>query len=394
MWYFLLGLVAGCAATVVVVVRRRSTTDDDRTDRSAGATPPDVATEPSDDPVEPRLWERVIDSLPLGAIVIRPDGTELLRNGVARSIAGARHADVLIDEVVERMIATALAGRRCDEQIQLAGPPQRILDARALPLDGGGVLVTVEETTERWRLDQVRTDFVANVSHELKTPVGAISVLAETLEGETEDELVLRLVKRMIGESARMTRTIDDLLELSRIEMGGDAVMGPVDMNDVVAESIERVQPIASHDGVHIVVERAADALVTGDYFQLVSAVGNLVDNAVKYGRAGERVEVRVDASPSAVSVEVTDHGIGIPAGSLERIFERFYRVDRARSRDTGGTGLGLSIVRHVATNHGGEVNVRSHEGEGSTFVLRIPRNWPDGAGTMGSNDERPTGRQ
>jgi two-component system sensor histidine kinase SenX3 len=234
----------------------------------------------------------------------------------------------------------------------------------------------VEDITERWRIDQVRTDFVANVSHELKTPVGAISVLAETLEGETEDELILRLTGRMVLETQRMSRTIDDLLELSRIELGGEALYTSVGMDAVIAEVMERVSSLAAKKKVEIVVEQSTSStLVTGDFFQLTSAIGNLVENAIKYSDNDSKIEVRLrDGSHSMLDVEVEDHGIGIPADSLDRIFERFYRVDRARSRGTGGTGLGLSIVRHVATNHGGEVNVRSREGEGSVFILSIPR--------------------
>jgi two-component system sensor histidine kinase SenX3 len=246
----------------------------------------------------------------------------------------------------------------------------------AVPLNDGGALALVEDITERWRIDQVRTDFVANVSHELKTPVGAISVLAETLEGETEDELILRLTGRMVLETQRMSRTIDDLLELSRIELGGEALYTSVDMDAVITEVMERVSSLAAKKKVEIVVEQSTSStLVTGDFFQLTSAIGNLVENAIKYSDNNSKIEVRLrDGSHSMLDVEVEDHGIGIPADSLDRIFERFYRVDRARSRGTGGTGLGLSIVRHVATNHGGEVNVRSREGEGSVFILSIPR--------------------
>jgi two-component system sensor histidine kinase SenX3 len=246
-----------------------------------------------------------------------------------------------------------------------------------VPLEDGGALAMIEDVTERWRIDQVRTDFVANVSHELKTPVGAISVLAETIEGETNDELVLRLTSRMVLETQRMSRTIDDLLELSRIELGGDMLTSTVDMKDIINEAIERISPIALRKGVPLEFTPSAEpSLVSGDFFQLVSAISNLVENAVKYSEAGDIVNIRIVSMAGNLTVEVEDHGIGIPADSIDRIFERFYRVDRARSRGTGGTGLGLSIVRHVATNHGGEVNVRSREGEGSTFILSVPQQY------------------
>jgi two-component system sensor histidine kinase SenX3 len=171
-----------------------------------------------------------------------------------------------------------------------------------------------------------------------------------------------------------MSRTIDELLELSRIEMGGEMLSAPVDLNDVISEAIDRAQPLANRQGVTIAFEKSiTDSLINGDHFQLVSAVSNLVDNAVKYSDKDDLVTVSLTTVDGSVEVQVADQGIGIPMASLDRIFERFYRVDRARSRGTGGTGLGLSIVRHVVTNHGGEVNVRSREGEGSTFILRFP---------------------
>ncbi len=317
----------------------------------------------------------VLNALRLGVVIVDADGNEVFRNEAASEVTGVRHADVLVDEVVERLNRAASVGAAASEQVELVGPPQRVLDVRATPLSDGGSIATIDDITERWKLDQIRTDFVANVSHELKTPVGAISVLAETIEGETEDELVLRLVRRMIMESQRMNRTIDDLLELSRIEMGGEMQMSPVNLNDVAQEAIERAQPIASRQGVTIDFDRLdEECVLNGDYYQLVSAVSNLVDNAVKYSNEGGKVNVAIESDSHYLALTVQDQGIGIPMASLERIFERFYRVDRARSRGTGGTGLGLSIVRHVVTNHGGEVNVRSREGEGSTFTLRFPR--------------------
>ena len=336
---------------------------------------------PTVPPVEEHITDQtetldVLNALSLGVVVVDSSGTETFRNRAAGEVTGMRHADLLVNEVIERLIRAASFGRSGSEQIELAGPPQRALDVRVSPLPDGGSIATIDDITERWKLDQVRTDFVANVSHELKTPVGAISVLAETIEGETEDELVLRLVRRMIIESQRMGRTIDELLELSRIEMGGEMLTAPIDLNDVVGEAIERAQPIATRQGVSIEFTRNPEnCVINGDHFQLVSAVSNLVDNAVKYSDDGGQVSITVQPLDGNVEVQVSDKGIGIPMASLERIFERFYRVDRARSRGTGGTGLGLSIVRHVVTNHGGEVNVRSREGEGSTFILRFPSN-------------------
>jgi two-component system, OmpR family, sensor histidine kinase SenX3 len=245
---------------------------------------------------------------------------------------------------------------------------------RASPLTGGGAVATIEDVSERRRVDAVRTDFVANISHELKTPVGALALLAETMAEEDDLGVVHRIAARMIDEAHRVSRTIDDLLELSRIELGEEPVRDIVDVVDVVDGAVERSHPLAEarqttievlecHEGVHVL----------GDRRQLVSALGNLVENAVKYSEDGSSVQVRVRVEGQWVELMVADHGIGIPAQDHDRIFERFYRVDKGRGRDTGGTGLGLAIVRHVATNHRGEVLVSSQEGEGSTFVLRIP---------------------
>jgi len=260
------------------------------------------------------------------------------------------------------------------QTLELFGPPARVLAIHAQPVDGGGAIATIADVTERARLDAIRTDFVSNISHELKTPVGAISLLAETLVDAEDAEVVARLSGRIVKESDRLAHTIDDLLELSSIELGGDAVRELVSAGVVLEEAADRVRPLAERRRINLtVIESSIRITALGDRRQLVSALGNLVENAVKYSEPDNGVEVSASTDGLMVTFRVTDHGIGIPPHHLDRIFERFYRVDRARSRDTGGTGLGLAIVRHVATNHGGQVFVTSQEGEGSTFVLRIP---------------------
>jgi two-component system sensor histidine kinase SenX3 len=237
-----------------------------------------------------------------------------------------------------------------------------------------GALVVVDDVTDRRRLEAVRSDFVANISHELKTPVGAIGLLAETLLAEDDPAVVRRLAERMVGEAFRVGRTIDDLLALTQIEAEEGGRRDQVPVHLFVAEAVERVRPAAEQQGITIEVEEAAPRLVVlGDRRQLVSAAYNLLDNAVQYSDAGSSVQVQARTDGRWVDLSVADHGIGIPPRDLERVFERFYRVDRARSRKTGGTGLGLAIVRHVASNHAGDVRVESVEGEGSTFTLRLP---------------------
>ncbi len=234
---------------------------------------------------------------------------------------------------------------------------------------------------ERRRVEALRRDFVANIGHELRTPVGALVVLAETLRSEVEQlegieasPTVRRLSERLTYEAGRLGRTIDDLLELSRIEAGEELVRTELPVREVVGDALERTAPAGELTGVRVEL-RVPDGpvVVAGDRRQLVSALGNLIDNAMKYSEPGGVVDVSVDVVDGAVRFVVHDRGIGIPGAEQARIFERFYRVDRARRRDTGGTGLGLSIVRHVALNHGGAIEVESTEGEGATFTLTIP---------------------
>ncbi|CAN5401760.1 ATP-binding protein [soil metagenome] len=331
---------------------------------------------------ETRRVGAVLDGLSTGVVIADPDGHITYRNVSAQSLTGT-HAGVLIDETVERHLAAVrLDGGPAEELLELYGPPKMAVLVRAAQLPGAGSFAFVEDISERRRIDAVRTDFVANISHELKTPVGALAVLAETLIDETDPDIVRRIAERLLDESHRAARTIDDLLELSQIELGGEQVRDGVDVGDIIRCAIERGEALAEQRAIRItVLDSVLDPgrcphpapRVTGDRRQLISAVGNLVENAVKYSEPAGQVQIRSRIEGPWVEFMVADQGVGIPARDLDRIFERFYRVDKARSRGTGGSGLGLAIVRHVATNHGGEVLVSSLEGEGSTFVLRIP---------------------
>ncbi|GDX25948.1 two-component sensor histidine kinase [Actinomycetes bacterium] len=321
------------------------------------------------------IFRDAVNSLSVGVVVAGADGTVIFRNTLALGLTGAVHSDVLVDEAVEVHLSGALARRTGRQVIDLFGPPRKVVAVFSSPLEGGGAVAMIEDITERHLVDTVRTDFVANISHELKTPVGALAVLAEALADEDDLDIVHRLSEKMVDEAIRVGRTIDDLLELSRIEFGGEAVKDPVSVESILQESIERVRSLATSHSIRVVMNTPdADMQAIGDRRQLVSAVSNLVENAVKYSEPDSSVEVSALVDSDWVEMCVQDFGVGIPLRDLDRIFERFYRVDRARSRDTGGTGLGLAIVRHVANNHGGEVSVTSIEGEGSTFVLKIPR--------------------
>ncbi len=315
---------------------------------------------------------RALDALPIGVVLADNGGQTLVENTAARTYHG--HAAVLVSEAVERHMRRAIRGAASGQNVEFIGPPRIVLTVQAIPLEDGGALVTVDDVSERARLDAVRTDFVANISHELKTPVGALAVLAEALADVDDPASARHLADKMVEEAHRAARTIDDLLELSRTELGGAAAKDFVSVSQVIDDAVERVRVAAESNSVKVSIDGGPGHLsVVGSHRQLVSAVANLLENAVKYSDAGSEVIIETRREAGWIEIVVTDTGVGIPPRDMDRIFERFYRVDRARSRDTGGTGLGLSIVRHVATNHSGEVTVQSREGEGSVFIMRLP---------------------
>lgn len=328
-----------------------------------------------------------LDTITIGLVIASSDGKIIYRNGLAQNPTGAIHSDLLVEEAIERHLRSALVGEIGQQTLDLYGPPRRVISVLARPLAHSGAVIMIEDITERALIDSVRTDFVANISHELKTPVGALAVLAEALCQVDDPEVVQRLSNKIADEAIRAGRTIDDLLELSRIEFGGEAVKDVVDVDAIVAEALGRTQAYSESRSIEVTYEQDSIAkesrpplLVRGDRRQLVSALGNLIENAVKYSEPSGRVQLSALQNGNEVQITVRDFGMGIPAKDIDRIFERFYRVDRARSRETGGTGLGLAIVRHVVTNHGGQVLVVSNEGEGSTFTLTLPNVSPSEA--------------
>lgn len=315
----------------------------------------------------------VLDLLTIGVIVVDRKSDRKLRNNAAASMTGVRYVDILIEQAVDEMIA----------QVEQTGPGDRILEAIAgttrflqiwgYKLDQQRIVVTVENITAQSRIETVQTDFVANLSHELKTPIGAVAALADSLSGETETEVVWRLAERIVSESHRMARIVDDLLDLSRIEFSGTEDWTEVDLAPVLMEVVGINQHAAKRQGLGLSLTGAPKLDVLGDRSQLVSSMSNLVDNAIKYSEPGGIVSIESSIVGQEVVVAITDHGIGISKQHQDRIFERFYRVDKARSRATGGTGLGLSIVRHIVLEHGGTIEVESEEGIGSTFTVRLP---------------------
>jgi two-component system, OmpR family, sensor histidine kinase SenX3 len=325
-----------------------------------------------------------------GVVIFGRGGVSVYHNEPAALYLDARHGDALVEKAITDMAGTVRPGRTLERELEVYGPPRRSLILRAISLAPSsrstisrpenrpeGVLVVVEDVTERRRLENVRSDFVANISHELKTPVGALALLAETLIEEDDPAVIRRLAERVVGEAFRVAHTIEDLSQLSRLEVDPGELDEQIPVATFLDEAVDRVRSAAERRAITLrVTAPPRELTVQGDRRQLVSAVANLLDNAVKYSDPGSPVELRagLDENDSSwARVEVRDHGIGIPRHDLQRIFERFYRVDRARSRETGGTGLGLAIVRHVAANHRGEVLVDSREGEGSCFTLCLP---------------------
>ena len=322
---------------------------------------------------------QAVDQLEHGVVVWDARGQELFRNRAARALAEARDGHVLVAAATEELLSEAVAGRSLRRVVELFGPPAESFVVSAYPFSDGvaeGALAVVEDRSLQRRTETVRRDFVANISHELKTPIGALGLLAETIRDEPDRSVVERLSERMILEADRVSRTVDDLLELSRIEFGDDAEFEQVAVGSIVGEAEGRIASAAEHRGIKVRSDIPPSLEIQGDRRQLVSALFNLLDNAVKYSPEDSEILVEAVDGPAdgVVRVYVNDSGVGVPRRDLDRIFERFYRVDRARSRVTGGTGLGLAIVRHVASNHGGEVLVESTEGVGSTFTLILPR--------------------
>lgn len=319
------------------------------------------------------LGPDILDLLPIPIAVLLRDNRKPQKNRALSRLANGSTA-ILIDDAVDSALQRALGGEQVSETLTFSGPPQLICELQAGRLNGSGAYLVVTDVTEKVRTDSMRTDFIANISHELKTPVGAVAVLAEALLGETDQAVVNRLTSRMLAESERASKTIDDLLELSQTEQSVFENTAVIAVEELLDSVKARYDEAAHQRHIEIIIEGTKSTEVVGDRQQLASALGNLVDNAVKYSTDGGVITLRSIAGDEDITIEVCDTGVGIPHRDLDRIFERFYRVDKARSRGTGGTGLGLAIVRHVVTNHGGSIEVTSVEGEGSCFRLVLPK--------------------
>lgn len=347
------------------------------------------------------LGRKSLDALRAGVVVLDRDDVPVLVNPAARAM-GLLRAGPQPGTIAAHPIVRTLAGQvrrtgvRREVDLDLPrgaeGGPQAPLGVhlRAVALGGDYVSVEAADVTESHRVDRVRRDFVANVSHELKTPIGALQLLAEALLDATDPDSVTtdptedvaaarRFAERIQTESTRLGRLVNELLELTRLQ-GAEPLPAPepVALDWVVAEVIDRTRTAASARSIEINVSGTRGLTVYGSDRQIATAVANLVENAIAYSAEHTKVDVVTRRDDEYVEIAVTDQGIGIGPGDLDRIFERFYRADQARSRATGGTGLGLAIVKHIATNHGGRVEVSSKLGGGSTFTIRLPARPPD----------------
>ncbi len=323
--------------------------------------------------------ERGLASLPLGVVVVDAAGEDIFRNEVAEGFRTARHGEALVEAAISEVVERAITGQSAHKQVDLWGPPPRSFDLHGTPtLERGecvGATITVEDTSAEHQALRLRRDLVANVSHELRTPVGAMVALSETLEHAEDADVKARMIGRVKAQAIRLSEIVDDLLVLSQAETSEVSGFEPIDVGELVGSVLELSSPIADERGVSLIALNHAKSavMVEGNRRQLFSLVTNLCDNAIKYSPDGSRVVLSVDQDSSSALITVKDTGVGIPESEIGRIFERFYRVDNARSRDTGGSGLGLAIVRNVTKIHGGSITVRSVEGRGSTFVAQLP---------------------
>ncbi|MFG2111104.1 sensor histidine kinase [Streptomyces sp. NPDC048718] len=392
-----LAAIAGvCTGVIAMLAFRWSERDQAKPTRTSLHT----------DAVLPPGVDTVLSVLRSSAVVLDESDSVVKASSAAYALGLVRGGKL----AVEPMLNMARDTRRDGEirQVELDLPRRGTgrgealaVSARVAPLGSRLVLLLVEDLTEARRIEAVRRDFVANVSHELKTPTGALSLLSEAVMDASDDpEAVTRFAGRMQIEATRLTNLVQELIDLSRVQNDDPLEDSePVRVDELVAEAIDRSRHTASTKQITMAAGGAADLHVWGSRGQLAAALGNLVENAVNYSPARTRVGIaaRRVAAPGGdlIEIAVTDQGIGISDRDRERIFERFYRVDPARSRATGGTGLGLAIVKHVAASHGGEVTVWSTEGQGSTFTLRLPeagaarsRRSADTAGAAGAGGD------
>ena len=326
--------------------------------------------------------EKLIDVLATAGLVVDNSNTVIRSSASATAMGLIRNKSLAVPELLDVVNTVRRFGEPVFVELEIPSPgggEDHWVETRAALAGNGNVVVLLEDKTESHRLDEARRDFLVNISHELKTPIGAIGLLAEALVDATDDpDTVRKFSKNLRKEARRLGDLVGDIIQLSRVQTKD--VLGkarPVDIASIVDDAAERCAILAESKDISVTVNAPTGLMVVGDAELLTVAVKNLVDNAIKYSDEGKHVGVGVTTSNNIVSIAVADVGYGIPKDEQNRIFERFYRVDASRSRQTGGTGLGLSLVKHIVFSHGGEITLFSQKGVGSTFTISLPRFQP-----------------
>jgi two-component system sensor histidine kinase SenX3 len=358
-----LGLVVGAGFVILLHIAER------RGNNAVSATSSGV----------PDGVDQVIDAIESAGLVLDPSNNVVKASSAAYTYGLVANQVLVHDEIGELVAEVRRTGEPVDREITLARGPfgDAIvhLDVRVARLGSRYVVVLADDRTDAYRLEETRRDFIANISHELKTPIGAISLLAEALEPASDDpEQVRRFAKRMGAEAVRLSQITREIIELSRLQATDVlATAKRIDIDGIISNAVDQNHVVADARNITLAVGGKKRVAVDGDETLLTLAVNNLIANAIQYSPDGSRVGVGVRCDEGVVEISITDQGIGIPEDDLPRVFERFFRVDQARSRNTGGTGLGLSIVKHVVQNHGGDIRAWSQIGQGSTFTIRLP---------------------
>jgi two-component system sensor histidine kinase SenX3 len=328
----------------------------------------------------PQIFLNTLDALEGATIVIAPGDVPIFASSEAEQIGILREGKIVSEELLATIRVVRRTNTKQNGKIEIARGPigegKHELMVSVIPLmEGNLVLVLLRDESEADRIHEVRRDFVANISHELKTPIGALSLLSEAVLGAKDDpQSVSKFAVRMQSEAKRLTDLVQEIINLSRVQ-DSDPLQVPEILNikELINEAIDQCRTTAEARKIEIVFSADANEKVLGDRLQLIMAIHNLIENAINYSPDNTNVSITATSEDSILDISISDQGIGIPESEVERIFERFYRVDPARSRQTGGTGLGLSIVKHIVTKHGGDIKVWSVENVGSTFSIRLP---------------------
>lgn len=328
----------------------------------------------------PQLLVRALTQLDGATLVIAPGEVAIFTNPEAEQLGILRDGRIQSEELLASIRVVRRTNVKQTGTIEIARGPigegKREINVTIIPLKANElVLVLLRDESEAQRVHDVRRDFVANISHELKTPIGALSLLSEAVLGAKDDsEAVSKFAARMQIEAKRLTDLVQEIIQLSRVQ-DSDPLKQPqlLSASEIIREALDQCRTTADSRQITLTFQESEDALILGDRDQLTMAIHNLIENAINYSPIDTKVAVSTSVENEIITISVADQGIGIPEGEIERIFERFYRVDPARSRETGGTGLGLSIVKHIITKHGGEISVWSAENVGSTFSIRLP---------------------